>query len=52
MEEIREAKQKLRTKVGKAIDELEAQDRQQKVAIIQERLFDFANYLEARIVLL
>jgi 5-formyltetrahydrofolate cyclo-ligase len=52
MEEIREAKQKLRTNVAKAIDELDAQDRQQKVAIIQERLFDFANYLEARIVLL
>ncbi len=52
MEEIREAKQTLRGNVAKAIDELEDQVRSRKIEIIQERLFDFANYLEARIVLL
>jgi 5-formyltetrahydrofolate cyclo-ligase len=52
MEEIREAKQALRDKVAEAIDALDDQARRQKVDIIQERLFDFANYLEARIVLL
>jgi 5-formyltetrahydrofolate cyclo-ligase len=52
MEEIREAKQELRANVEKAIDGLEAQEREQKVEMIYERLFDFANFLEARIVLL
>ena len=52
MEEVREAKQELRAKVEKAIKTLEAEDRQQKLETIQERLFDFANFLEARIVLL
>lgn len=52
MEEIREAKQELRAKVEKALNELDAQERQAKLEIIQERLFDFANFLEARIVLL
>ena len=52
MEEVREAKQELRAKVETAIKTLEAEDRQQKLETIQERLFDFANFLEARIVLL
>ncbi len=52
MEEVREAKQEIRAKVEKAIDALETEDRQQKLETIQERLFDFANFLEARIVLL
>ncbi|MBL0712933.1 MAG: 5-formyltetrahydrofolate cyclo-ligase [Desulfosarcina sp.] len=52
MEEIREAKQALRAKVEKAVQELEAQDLDNKLEIIRERLFDFANFLEARIVLL
>jgi 5-formyltetrahydrofolate cyclo-ligase len=52
MEEIREAKQELRANVEKAIDGMERQDREQKIETIYERLFDFANFLEARIVLL
>ncbi len=52
MEEVREAKQELRAKVEKAINTLGAEDHQQKLETIQERLFDFANFLEARIVLL
>ena len=52
MEEIREAKQELRAKVENAIGEMGADDREQKLKTIQERLFDFANFLEARIVLL
>ncbi len=52
MEEIREAKQELRASVEKAINALEAEVRQRKLETIQERLFDFANFLEARIVLL
>lgn len=52
MEEIREAKQEMRAKIDKVIDGLEPQEREQKIETIHERLFDFANYLEARIVLL
>ncbi len=52
MEEIREAKQELRASVEKAINALEAEECQRKRETIQERLFDFANFLEARIVLL
>jgi 5-formyltetrahydrofolate cyclo-ligase len=52
MEEIREAKQELRANVEKAIQALDTEARQQRLATIQERLFDFANFLEARIVLL
>jgi 5-formyltetrahydrofolate cyclo-ligase len=52
MEEIREAKQEMRAKIDKVIDGLEPQQREQKIEIIHERLFDFANFLEARIVLL
>ena len=52
MEEIQEAKQGLRAKVEKNIGELAADERENKLNIIHERLFDFANFLEARIVLL
>ena len=52
MEEIQEAKQVLRAKVENSIGELAADERGNKIEIIHERLFDFANFLEARIVLL
>ena len=52
MEEIQEAKQVLRTKVEKSIGELASDERENKINVIHERLFDFANFLEARIVLL
>ena len=52
MEEIQEAKQVLRTKVEKNIGELATDSWEDKLATIHERLFDFANFLEARIVLL
>ena len=52
MEEIREAKQEVRASVEKAIKTLDPEGRQHKLETIHERLFDFANFLEARIVLL
>ena len=52
MEEIQEAKQVLRAKVENSIGELAADELENKIEIIHERLFDFANFLEARIVLL
>ena len=52
MEEIREAKQELRDKIDKSIDALPEEERLQKMRAVEDRLFDFANFLEARIVLL
>jgi 5-formyltetrahydrofolate cyclo-ligase len=51
MEEIREAKRELREKVCKTIENLAADVRSAKLAQIDDRLFEFANFLEARIVL-
>jgi 5-formyltetrahydrofolate cyclo-ligase len=51
MEEIREAKRELRAKVSSAIESLETDKRSAKLDQIDERLFEFANFLEARIVL-
>ena len=52
MEEIREAKRELREKIETALDALAEEDRRMKISEIEGRLFDFANFLEARIVLL
>ena len=52
MEEIREAKQEIREKIDEAIKALSDEEHQAKISEIEERLFDFANFLEARIVLL
>ena len=52
MEEIREAKQDLRAKIETALNSLSEEERLSKIRDIEERLFDFANFLEARIVLL
>jgi 5-formyltetrahydrofolate cyclo-ligase len=52
MEEIREAKQELRAKIEKMINALSKEEHRTKINEIETRLFDFANFLEARIVLL
>jgi len=52
MEEIREAKQELRDKIDKTIQALPEDERLEKNREVEVRLFDFANFLEARIVLL
>lgn len=52
MEEIREAKRDLRAKIETALNSLSEEDRRSKIRDIETRLFDFANFLEARIVLL
>ena len=52
MEEIREAKQELRAKIEKMINALSKEEHRTKISEIETRLFDFANFLEARIVLL
>ncbi len=52
MEEIREAKLELRGKIEKRLGALPPDERDAKRREIETRLFDFANFLEARIVLL
>ena len=52
MEEIREAKRELRDKIDSTLSALADEERRLKTRSIETRLFDFANFLEARIVLL
>ena len=52
MDEIRAAKEQVRKDVAKAINGLTERQRTEKTRAIEARLFDFANFLEARIVLL
>jgi len=52
MEEIREKKQEIRDEVMRMVSSLKADALAAKTKAIEERLFEFANYLEARIALL
>jgi 5-formyltetrahydrofolate cyclo-ligase len=52
MEEIREKKQEIRNEINRLIAQLSPDVLAAKTKGIEERLFEFANYLEARIVLL
>ncbi|MDF1590894.1 MAG: 5-formyltetrahydrofolate cyclo-ligase [Desulfobacterales bacterium] len=52
MEGIQEKKLEIRNETGKRLDALSDGDRLKKNKIITERLFDFANFLEAKISLL
>ncbi len=52
MEEIREKKQEVRDKIVQKISSLGESSLAAKTKAIEERLFEFANYLEARIALL
>jgi 5-formyltetrahydrofolate cyclo-ligase len=52
MEEIREAKRELREQIEKAINALSKEEYLTRIGEIETRLFDFANFLESRIVLL
>ncbi|MGD9329733.1 MAG: 5-formyltetrahydrofolate cyclo-ligase [Desulfobacterales bacterium] len=52
MDEIREAKQELREKIEKSIKAIPEEEYRTKTGEIETRLFDFANFLESRIVLL
>lgn len=49
---MREAKLELRAKIEKALDSLSSEELAAKLGAIDTRLFDFANFLEARIVLM
>lgn len=52
MEGIQDKKLEIRNEIGKCLDALSDGDRQKKNKIITERLFNFANFLEAKISLL
>ncbi len=52
MDEIRAAKEQIRKEMAKAINGLTERQRTERTRAIESRLFDFANFLEARIALL
>jgi 5-formyltetrahydrofolate cyclo-ligase len=52
MDEAREKKQEIRNEVAAYYGALEAKVLKKNTAIIEERLFEFANFLESKIVLL
>ena len=52
MDETKAAKEQIRKDMAKAINGLTERQRTEKTRAIESRLFDFANFLEARIVLL
>ena len=52
MDDIRESKRKLRNDVMKALNALSEKDKANKIKLIGERLFSFANFREANIALL
>lgn len=52
LEEIREKKQQIRENIARMIDALKPEAIAEKTKAIEERLFEFANFLEARIILL
>jgi len=52
MDEIKAAKEQIRKDMAKAVIGLTERQRTERTRAIESRLFDFANFLEARIVLL
>jgi 5-formyltetrahydrofolate cyclo-ligase len=52
MEETRQTKDEIRRSISKALTALSEKDIRQKTQKIEKRLFEFANFLEANIVLL
>lgn len=52
MEELRETKEEIRSNIEKILSSLSESEIQEKTKRIENRLFEFANFLEANIVLL
>jgi 5-formyltetrahydrofolate cyclo-ligase len=52
MEEVREKKQEIRDDIARKLGALKPEQLNAKTKAIEERLFEFANFLEARIILL
>ncbi|GAB6095786.1 5-formyltetrahydrofolate cyclo-ligase [Desulfatiferula olefinivorans] len=52
MEDVKEKKREMINDIVQTIESLSDEDRQKKQAAVEERLFDFANFMEAKIALL
>jgi 5-formyltetrahydrofolate cyclo-ligase len=52
MEEIKETKDEIRSRIAHTLAELPDDEVEEKIRSIESRLFDFANFLESNIVLL
>jgi len=52
MEEIRETKNEIRSNIAKTLSALSDSEIEERITRIENRLFEFANFLEANIVLL
>jgi len=52
MEEVHKSKEEIRAEMAAKIQALPDEEVREKTRKIQERVFDFANYLEARVVLM
>jgi 5-formyltetrahydrofolate cyclo-ligase len=52
MEEIQKTKADIRKEIAVAIGKMSVDELAEKTSLIENRLFDFANFLEAKIALL
>jgi len=52
MEDLKLKKQEIRTQVGEKLEALPKKERTEKYGLIEEQLFDFANFREAEVTLL
>ena len=52
MEDIKEKKSEIRANIAKILNSLSEDDLSEKTKNIENRLFDFANFLESKVVLL
>ncbi len=52
MEEIQEKKREIRDKAANQLDTFSSTELEQKTRAVEDRLFEFANFLEAKIVLM
>lgn len=52
MDEVKEKKKKIRAEITKTIETMPEEELEKRARIIEERLFDFANFLESKVPLL
>lgn len=52
MDEVREKKQEIRNEISRFFDSISDEDLKEKTRTIENRLFEFANFLESKIVML
>ena len=52
MEEIQVTKNQIRSEIANAVGALSEEERAEKTKAIEKRLFEFANFLESKVVML